>query len=213
MNPPVTALSEADLEALYRATTTPRFVVVPRLRFMCLDGHGDPNTNPAYASAIQALYSVAYTAKFSLKKSGGPNVKVPPLEGLWWAIDPEVFVTGDKAEWNWSMMLRLPDAITDDRVDDAASEVAAKKDLPAALDLRLVAFEEGPCAQILHVGPYASEGPTIARLHAFIRDHGFTFEAPGLKHHEIYLGDPRRAAPERLRTIIRQPYLSPGDAR
>lgn len=207
MNPPVTTPVEVDVEALYRATTTPQFVVVPRLRFMCGDGHGDPNTTPAYATAIQALYSVAYTAKFALKKSGGPNVKVPPLEGLWWANDPDVFVTGDKTEWNWSMMLRLPDAITDDMIDDAASEVAAKKDLPAALDLRLIAFEEGPSAQVLHVGPYATEGPTIARLHEFIREHGYTFERPGLRHHEIYLGDPRRSSPERLRTIIRQPYV------
>lgn len=198
--------SEADIQDLYRATTSPRLVDVPRLRFMCSDGHGDPNTSPAYATAIQTLYAVAYTAKFALKKAGGPSFKVPPLEGLWWSPDPKVFVTGDAAAWNWSMMIRLPDCLDDDLFDDAAAQVTAKKSFPATETLRLTSFEEGPSAQILHIGPYATEGPTIARLHDFIRAQGFSFEGKDYKHHEIYLGDPRRSAPERLRTIIRQPY-------
>ncbi|MGW5237356.1 GyrI-like domain-containing protein [Monashia sp. NPDC004114] len=203
----ITADSE-HIDLLYRATTTPRLVRVPRLTFLCLDGHGDPNTSPAYAAAVQALYSVSYAAKFALKKAGGPDFKVSPLEGLWWAEDMSTFLTGDKSAWDWTMMIRQPDAVTADLVARLAQEAAAKKSIAAATQLRLVSFEEGAAAQVLHVGPYATEAPTIARLHEFIREQGFTFDGPGHshKHHEIYIGDPRRSAPEKLRTIIRQPY-------
>jgi hypothetical protein len=197
------------VERLYRATTTPELVHVPRLRFLCLDGHGDPNTSPAYATAVQALYTVSYAARSAVRRGGEPAFKVSPLEGLWWAEDLSTFGSGDKSAWDWTMMIRQPDAVTDDLVARLVDEVAAKKDLPAVRDLRLVGFEEGAAAQVLHVGPYATEGPTIARLHDFIRQHGFVFDGHRHKHHEIYLGDPRRAAPERLRTLIRQPYEGP----
>lgn len=196
------------VDRLYRATTTPRLVQVPPLRFLCLDGHGDPNTSPAYAAAVQALYSVSYAAKFAVKKSGGPDFKVSPLEGLWWAEDLSTFLTGDKSEWDWTVMLRQPDAVTDALFARLADEVAAKKSMPAARELRLITFEEGAAAQVLHVGPYATEAPTIVRLHQFIQEQGFAFDGHRHKHHEIYLGDPRRSAPDRLRTIIRQPYAA-----
>jgi hypothetical protein len=202
----MTTTTESDaVDRLYRATTTPQLVQVPALRFLCLDGHGDPNTSPAYAAAVQALYSVSYAAKFAVKKAGGPEFKVSPLEGLWWAEDMSAFPTGDKSEWDWTMMIRQPDAVPADLVARLADEVAANKSMPAAKDVRLIPFEEGAAAQVLHVGPYDTEGPTIARLHEFIQEHGFTLDG---HHHEIYLGDPRRAAPERLRTIIRQPYAA-----
>jgi hypothetical protein len=205
----VTSTTEGNrVERLYRATTTTQLVQVPALRFVCIDGHGDPNTRPAYAVAIQAIYSVSYAAKFAVKNSGGPDFKVSPLEGLWWAEDPGTFLTGDKAHWNWTMMLRQPDVITTALFAHLADEVAAKKSMPAARELRLVTFEEGAAAQVLHVGPYATEAPTIARLHEFIRTRGYAFDSHRHKHHEIYLGDPRRSAPERLRTIITQPYAT-----
>lgn len=198
--------TEGDaVDRLYRATTKPQLVQVPALRFLCLDGHGDPNTSQAYAAAVQALYSVSYAAKFAVKKAGGPEFKVSPLEGLWWAADMSTFLTGDKSEWDWTMMIRQPDAVTGDLVARLADKVAANKSMPVAKELRLISFEEGAAAQVLHVGPYDTEGPTIARLHEFIQSHGFTLDG---RHHEIYLGDPRRSAPERLRTIIRQPYAA-----
>jgi hypothetical protein len=205
----MTALLPTPVERLYRAGTTPELVVVPALSFLCLDGHGDPNTAPAYAEAVQALYGVSYAAKFAVQKAGGERFKVSPLEGLWWADDMGTFLTGDKSAWDWTMMIRQPDSVTADLVDELAAEVAVKKDLPAARALRLETLEEGPAAQVLHVGPYAAEGPTIARLHDFIREQGFAVDGAAGRHHEIYLGDPRRAAPERLRTIIRQPYRAP----
>lgn len=198
----------ADVEALYRATTQPRLVVVPSLRFICVDGSGDPETNPDYAAAIQALYSVAYTAKYAVKAAGGPAVRISPLEGLWWAADPAAFATGTRSDWNWTMMLRIPPQVTSEIIDHAREEVAVRRAMPAARRLRLMEFEEGPAAQVLHIGPYDAEGPTIARLHDFIASHGFSFSSPDLRHHEIYLGDPRRCPVERLRTIIRQPYAS-----
>lgn len=201
-------MMKADpVEQLYRASTTPRLVRVPPLAFLCIDGHGDPNTSQRYADAVQALYSVSYAAKFAIKKASGHNFKVSPLEGLWWADDLSTFLSGHKSDWDWTMMIRQPDhLVTEDLVKCLAGEVDAKKSLPAVRNLRLVTFEEGPAAQVLHLGPYAAEAPTIERLHAYIRDQGFVFDGRRQKHHEIYLGNPRRAAPEKLRTIIRQPY-------
>ena len=205
----MTTLVNADpIAALYRATTTPQLVFVPALRFLAIDGHGGPNTSPAYAEAVQALFAVSYAAKFAVKKSDGEDFKVSPLEGLWWAADMSSFVNGDKASWDWTMLIRQPEIVSAELVDRLTEQVAATKGLPAARELRLATFEEGPAAQVLHVGPYADEATTIARLHTFLRVHGLTFtgDLHPHRHHEIYLSDPRRAAPEKLRTIIRQPY-------
>lgn len=201
-----TTLTAASVDRLYRAKSTPELVEVPRLSFLCIDGHGDPNTSPEYAAAVQALYSVSYTAKFAIRKAGGESFEVAPLEGLWWADDLSTFVTGDKSGWDWTMMIRQPDSVTEPLVERFTDEIATRKSLPIARRLRLETFEEGPAAQVLYVGPYADEGPTILRLHDFIHEHGFSFDGHVDKHHEIYLGDPRRSAPEKLRTIIRQPY-------
>ena len=133
---------------------------------------------------------------------------VSALEGLWWAEDLSTLLSGDKSEWNWTMMIRQPDAATPDLLAHLADEVATKKSIHSAKELRLISFEEGTAAQVLHVGPYATEASTIVRLHEFIREQGFTFDGHRHKHHEIYLGDPRRSAPEKLRTIIRQPYAA-----
>jgi hypothetical protein len=180
-------------------------VEVPEMIFLMIDGHGDPNTSSSYQEAVQALYAVSYALKFKIKRSSGFDYKVGFLEGLWWAPDLSAFATGDKSAWDWTMIIRQPDMVTDDLLTETIKEVQKKKDLPAAAKARLEKFTEGRAAQILHVGPYSTEGPTIAKLHTFIAEQGFTFDGQMQEHHEIYLGDPRRAAPERLRTIIRQP--------
>lgn len=177
-------------------------VDVPLFRFLMIDGQGDPNTSPEYAAAIEALYSVAYTAKFMMKKAPQPlDYAVMPLEGLWWADDLSAFATGNRAEWKWTMMIMQPAFVPEGVIDAAISEVRAKKALSAIDRVRLEAFTEGRCAQVLHIGPYAAEGPTIERLHAYI---GARAHRTG-RHHEIYLSDPRRSDPRKWRTILRQP--------
>jgi hypothetical protein len=204
----MTTTSTDSVARLYRATTTPQLVHVPRLSFLCVDGHGGPSTSPAYAAAVQAFYAVSYSARRTIRKESGESYRVSPLEGLWWADDLSTFATGDTVHWRWTMMVRQPDAVTAGLVERLIDDVAAGGAMPMARELRLSAFEEGAAAQVLHVGPYTAEAPTIARLHDFIKQRGFTFDGHRHKHHEIYLGDPRRAAPERLRTIIRQPYTT-----
>jgi hypothetical protein len=154
---------------------------------------------------VQALYALSYSLKFQIKRSSGLDFKVGSLEGLWWAADMSSFTSGDKSAWDWTMIIRQPDVVTDGLLAETIKEVQKKKDLHAAASVRLERFTEGRAAQILHVGPYSTEGPTIIRLHTFIKEQGMSFDGAAHKHHEIYLGGPRRAAPERLRTIIRQP--------
>lgn len=178
-------------------------VEIPPLTYLMVDGEGDPNTSVAYVHAIEALYSLSYTLKFSLKKK--PNAvdySVMPLEGLWWADDPSAFHRNDKSAWKWTAMILQPDFIAKCDVDEALDELRRKKN-PAALNrVRLETLHEGTAAQILYLGPYAKEGPVIERIHALI--HASGKELCG-KHHEIYLSDPQRTAPEKLKTIIRQP--------
>jgi hypothetical protein len=194
---------------LYNARADePEIMDVPEMGFVMVDGHGDPNTSKDYAEAIEALYSLSYTLKFALKKEQGLEFRVGPLEGLWWVDDMAEFSTQRKAAWRWTAMIVQPEAVTADRFEQARADVSRKKQLPALAVARLERFEEGRSAQILHVGPFSAEGPTIARLHAFIAEHGHTFDGRVQKHHEIYLSDPRRSVPERLRTIIRQPFSS-----
>ena len=177
-------------------------VEVPTLKYLMVDGEGDPNTSQEYAQAVEALFSVAYTAKFMVKK--GPQAldySVMPLEGLWWADDMSVFVANDKAKWKWTMMILQPSFVADEVIKVAIAEVRKKKNLLCVDRLRLENFSEGRCAQILHVGPFSEEGPTIERLHEFIDSR----TGRRGKHHEIYLSDIRRADPKKWKTIIRHP--------
>ena len=177
-------------------------VRLPPLRYLMIDGSGDPNTSTAYAAAVEALFSVSYTARFMLRKAPEKrDYAVMPLEGLWWAADPGAFQAGDRANWQWTMMIMQPDFVPDAMLRAAMTEVAARKQLPAVAQLRIEHLEEGLCAQTLHVGPFTAEGPVIERLHAHIAARS------GLrgKHHEIYLTDIRRADPSRWKTVIRQP--------
>lgn len=190
-----------ELRELYTARPTPALVDVPELWFLMIDGHGDPNTSEEYREAISALYAVAYAAKFALKGEGLLDYRVLPLEGLWWVPDMARFSMRDKAAWNWTMMIMQPSEVAG-RVYAEAKAKAAKKAPAATEQVRLETFHEGRAAQVLHRGPYSAEEPTIVALHAFIAEQGMALHG---KHHEIYLSDPRRSAPEKMKTIIRQP--------
>jgi hypothetical protein len=178
-------------------------VDVPQMNFLMVDGEGDPNTSKAFSDAIEALYPVAYTLKFMVKK--GPlavDYGVMPLEALWWADDMSAFATGNKDAWKWTVMIMQPEFITVEMVTNAIAEVAKKKK-PVSLPLvRFDSFKEGKAAQTLHIGHFSEEGPTIERVHTFIEDNGS--QRVG-KHHEIYLSDLRRTAPEKWKIIVRQP--------
>ena len=191
-----------DLKELY-GPPRDKFIVVevPKMNFLMIDGHGNPNNNPAYQEVVEALYSMAYTIKFSLKPQGIEYV-VPPPEGLWWSERMESFLEGIKEEWDWTMMIMQPSAVTSSIVEAARAEAVRKKNPPALPRLRFEAYQEGLSVQTMYHGPYADEGPTIAAMHDFIKTGGYR---PNGKHHEIYLGDPRKTAPEKLRTVIRQP--------
>jgi len=181
----------------------PQIVQVPSFTYLLIDGEGDPNTSASFREAIGALYGIAYTLKFMLKKERGQDFRVMPLSGLFHSEDPSVFLQGRKNEWKWTLGIPLPPAVKAADFSKARIEAGAKKKASPALSLvRRELLKEGRCAQILHRGPYAAEKPTIEKLHAFIREHGLAFAG---SHHEIYVSDPNRSAPEKLKTIIRQP--------
>lgn len=191
-----------DLKPLYfPPAKTFTFIEVPPMNFLMLDGHGDPNKAPAFQEGMEALYSMAYTIKFALKPQGIEYV-VPPSEALWWMEDMSQFGVGPKDNWDWTMMIMQPGEVSAEVVEQARAMAARKKELPALGKLRFESFHEGLSVQITYFGAYADEGPTIARMHAFIHEQGY--ELTG-KHHEIYLGNLRRTEPDKLRTVIRQP--------
>ena len=178
-------------------------VQVPPLQFLAVDGHGNPNTSEDYAQALECLYPVAYALKFRSKNELEQDFTVAPLEGLWRAGDPEAFARGDKDSWDWTMLLAQPEWITAAMVAEAVESVSVKKGLPGLERVRLLPLEEGLSAQILFTGPYDDEAPVLARLHRiWMPEHELTFNGD---HHEVYLNDPRRTAPEKLRTVLRQP--------
>lgn len=181
-------------------------VDIAPMQFLMVDGHGDPNTSPAYQRALAALYPVAYALKFFSKRELGRDYAVMPLEGLWWSEDMDSFTTSrDKSRWDWTMMIMTPAWITQEHADAARRTVADKGQAPSLEELRLEKLEEGLAVQTLHVGPYDAEGPVLEEMHAgYIPAR--SLEMTG-KHHEIYLSDARRTAPEKLRTILRQPVL------
>jgi hypothetical protein len=193
-----------ELKYLYApAAQAPALVEVPPLQFLMIDGQGDPNMAPEYAAAVETLYALAYALKFMVKR--GPaaiDYVVMPLEGLWWGAGIDWSDAGQRGGWQWSMMIMQPELVTAELLEQALAETHKKKPALALDRVRLERYDEGLAAQIMHLGPYAAEGPTIARLHAFIEQQGRALRG---KHHEIYLGDPRKTSPEKLRTVIRQP--------
>ncbi len=176
-------------------------VEVPRLSFLMVDGRGDPNTAEDYATALKWLYSISYGLKFA-SKAAGRDYGVAPLEGLWWADDMTSFASGDKSKWSWTAMIMQPDWIDETAVAATLERTKGRLAQPPP-SLRLETFEEGLSVQTMHIGPYAAEGPTIARLHQeFLPANGFVENG---HHHEIYISDPGRTAPDKLKTVIRQP--------
>ncbi|WP_206606646.1 GyrI-like domain-containing protein [Steroidobacter cummioxidans] len=192
-----------ELKHLYTASAKePCLVEVPPLSYLRIDGAGDPNSSRSYQEAVEALFSLAYTLKFAVKKSAAMDYVVMPLEGLWWVDDMRQFSVTRKDEWQWTLMILQPTIVTSSLVETCRSELARKKDLPSLGKVEFAAFEEGKAGQVLHIGPFSEEGPTIEKLHRFIEAQGLKLTG---KHHEIYLSDIRRAAPAKWKTIIRQP--------
>ncbi len=177
-------------------------VEVPEFKFLMIDGEGDPNTSKEFAEAVEALFTVSYTAKFMLKKSPkGVDYGVMPLEALWWSDDPAAFAAGNRKKWKWTAMIMQPDCLPEKMLATAMVEAGKKKALPGLAKLRVESFAEGKCAQVMHIGPFSAEGPTIQRVHEFIEAQG---KLRG-RHHEIYLSDIRKMAPEKWKTVVRQP--------
>lgn len=176
---------------------------VPAMNYLMADGEGDPNTAQAFADVVEVLFSLAYTLKFMVKKGAlAIDYGVMPLEGLWWADDMSAFSAADKSRWKWTLMIMQPDFISKKMVDAAIAEVKAKKN-PAALSrVRFETLAEGNAAQIMHIGPFSEESPNIERIHRFIESSGYKRVG---KHHEIYMSDIRKTAPQKWKTVIRQP--------
>lgn len=199
---PITVDLRRELAELYTAPAAPVVLNVPELTYLMVDGRGNPNSAPEYAEAVQALYAVAYAIRFALKRRPDPvDAPVMPLEGLWWVPDMSTFTVEDKSAWQWTLLILQSGHVTPELLSEAR-EAAGRKGRPGLDRVRLDGYAEGRAVQVLHRGPYSEEGPTVAALHRFIADQGLQLAG---RHHEIYLGDPRRTAPDRLRTIIRQP--------
>lgn len=194
----------ADDRTLYQPPAEPVLVRVPPFTFAMIDGIGDPVTSPGYQAAVGAVYAVSYPVVITLKRAGRTELKVRPLEGLWWADDLSAFnpASQDRASWRWTMMIRQPEDVPPDVYAAAFAKMAAKTIADVAGRVRVERFDEGLCAQLMHHGPYAVEGPGVVRLHGFAAARGLRLRG---RHHEIYLSDPRRTAPEKMRTVLRQP--------
>lgn len=193
-----------ELKELYSPPMKFVIVDVPEMQFLMVDGHGDPNVAQDYQEALEALYAMAYKIKYISKQQMGQDYVVPPLEGLWWAENMETFTSArDKSQWDWTMMIMTPGWISAEIFGDAFELVRDGKN-PTALDkLRLESYYEGLSVQIMHIGSYDEEGPTLFKLHEeFLPGSGLVENG---KHHEIYLGDPRRVVPQKLKTVLRQP--------
>lgn len=191
-----------ELKHLYNPPAQFTIVDVPPMQYLMIDGAGNPNTAPAYTEAVEALYSVAYKLKFLSKSELNKDYTVPPLEGLWWAEDMNSFTAKlDKDAWLWTMMIMTPDWITAEMFAQATAAAQKAKNLTTLP--RLETYHEGLCVQIMHTGSYDDEAPTLHKLHTeFMPQNGYAFNG---KHHEIYLSDPRKVAPDKLKTILRQP--------
>ena len=191
-----------ELKDLYRPSAKKVVEInVPKMNFLMIDGKGAPGSID-HKNAIEALYSVAYTLKFTVKREQEIDYSVPPLEGLWWAEDLSDYVKDNRENWEWRMMIMQPEFVSKSLYKKAISQVEEKKKLIALDEIQFEAFREGRSAQTLHIGPFSEEGPTIERVHSFILEGGKKIIG---KHHEIYLNDYRRTKPENLKTVIRQP--------
>ncbi|MBI9043596.1 MAG: GyrI-like domain-containing protein [Anaerolineaceae bacterium] len=197
-----------QLKNLYGPSTKkPVIVDVPEMNFLMIDGHGDPNTSIEFKQAVSSLYPLAYGLKFAVKKRKEIDFGVLPLEGLWWAEEMADFSVDDKSNWDWTLMIMQPEFVTAELVEEITAEVARKKNPEALAKIRFETYHEGSSVQLMHIGPFADEGPNIARMHAFAEEEGYHLAG---KHHEIYLKDFTKTAPERMKTILRQPIKKGG---
>jgi hypothetical protein len=192
-----------EFRSLYRPSgEEPTLVEVPPFEYLMVDGAGDPNTSESFQDAVETLYPLAYEIRSLVKSRQELAMVVMPLEGLWWADDESAFTEGRKDDWEFTLLVMQPDPVTESLVAEARERLADARDLPALSEVRFDTYEEGLAAQILHVGSFETEGPTVERLHAFVREEGYGLRGT---HHEVYLSDMRRTDPEKLRTVIRQP--------
>ncbi|MFI6689714.1 GyrI-like domain-containing protein [Streptomyces sp. NPDC050485] len=188
-------------KALYTATASPALLDAPQLAVLAVDGVGDPS-GTVYREAVEALYGVSYALRFALKKAGVITYPVMPLEGLWWGSEDRELITQSRDTWNWTMLIMQPPDVTRELAAQAIAATAKKKATAALQEIRLQQLTEGRCAQILHSGPYSEEAGTVDRLVSHLHQHGYQISG---KHHEIYLSNPTRSTPDKLRTIIRYP--------
>lgn len=201
-------MEKIDLKKEFKQLYMPKnkdweLVDVPAMNFLMIDGAGNPNTAQSYREAVEALFSVSYTLKFMSKRQLDKDYTVMPLEGLWYADDMSVFETFDKDAYQWTMMIMQPEWITKEMAIQAIATVQEKKGLPRLSELRFEAYHEGKSLQLIHIGSYDDEAPKLAYLHhEYMPKNGLKFNG---NHHEIYIGDPRKSAPEKLKTILRQP--------
>ncbi len=197
-------------DATYKAKQKPEVITVPNMLFVRVDGEGAADLavaeNPAFQQAVQVLYGIVYTLKFWHKKHETPPgygaFSVAPLEGLWWMKNGGNFDMNAVGDWRWSLMLRVPEFVTPELFKTIVDELVDKKHDEGYRKARLEWFEEGESVQLMHVGPFDQEAPNIELLHVFAHEQGYKLRG---RHHELYFGDPRRSAPEKLKTILRQP--------
>jgi len=197
-----------ELDELYNPNKeTVSDVNIPSMNYIMIDGKGNPNTSKEFSEAIKTLYPVAYAIKFLIKRSTGNDFGVMPLEGLWWSNDLTDFETANKDNWNWTLMIMQPKLVTKEIYNQAFINVKGKKNPAYINKIRFESFKEGKSSQIMHIGPFTSEGPNIKKIHDHIKEIGGTFDGKIQKHHEIYLNDFRKTAQEKLKTILRQSYI------
>ena len=204
-------MDKLDFKKMYKAYYSPKpgkpeIITTPSMQYLMVDGHGDPNESVEFQHAIGALYSTAYTIKFTRKKSEkGNDFSIGALEGLWWNEGNKPFGVGKKEDWLWTVMIWLPDDVSQAEFKQAVETLKVKKPNPSLETIRLARFDEGKVVQIMHIGPYGEEQPSVDKMEAYARAEGYSQSG---KHHEIYFGDPRRTAPDKLRTILRHPVES-----
>ena len=197
-------LKKENKSFYYPSTRAVSLLELPEMKFLMIDGQGDPNSSKEYQDAMETIFPLAYKTKFISKKEKSKDYVVMPLEGLWWVDKMEDFSLDDRSSWKWTMMIRQPDLITEKLIKMAKDEVEKKKNPPALSKIRFESFKEGSAAQIMHIGPYGeAEALAVKKIHDFIENEGFELRG---KHHEIYISDMRRTKPENLRTVIRQPF-------
>ena len=192
-----------DLKELYKPSANSiSELVIPEMWFLKIDGKGDPNHSEQFSTAVEAHFSLSYAVKFFIKKNLEMDYRVFPLEGLWWADDMSDFSADTKEDWKWTLMIAQPTTVTEEIISDQAKIVSDQKNIPLMKHLRFEPYDEGVVCQIMHIGPFSEEGPTIEKLHRHINNMGAEFRG---KHHEIYLSDIRKGNPANWKTVIRQP--------